>query len=292
MLKINQITGGFILSLGCLFAAAFAHAQTADLDISKFLQESVLKTNQTNFRLISDYAYKMRRTINSQNGKTTSTLFESYFPSRLKKRSENRGVIIVLEENGIATPAKKIDKQRREAGKNLEKAGKASDEKSTLLEQKREKGLPLEWTYNVAVGLTTFLEVCQFKTPLREVVEGRETISLTFDECDISKLPETKSYLANIQGKVLFDVEDKAPIRLEAWQKTPLSSGDAQVSPKVLILFAQKRVAESVWFPTLIRVEGIGSEVVFPNLKINWQIEFFDYKLPETEIKDVKINSE
>jgi hypothetical protein len=25
-------------------------------------------------------------------------------------------------------------------------------------------------------------------------------------------------------------------------------------------------------------------------LKINWQIEFFDYKLPETQIEDIKIN--
>lgn len=290
MVKINQIIGGIILSLVCLFSVVSAQTKTVDLDISRFLQESILKTNQTNFRLISDYTYKMRRTINSQDGKTTSTLFESYFPSRLKKQGGNRGVVIVLEENGIALSAKKIEKQRREASKNLEKASNASDEKSTLLEQKRDKGLPLDWTFNVAVGLTTFLEVCEFKTPLQEILDGRETLSLNFDECNISKLPETKSYLANIQGKVLFDVKDKAPIRLEAWQKTPRSSGDAQDSPAISILFAQKKVAEGVWFPALIRVVGIGNEVVFPNLKMNWQIEFFDYKILETEVKDVQIN--
>lgn len=291
MVKTNQTIGNIILILVCLFSVVSAQAQVADFDISKFLRESILKTNQTNFRLISDYTYKMRRTINFQDGKTTTTLFESYFPSRLKKQGGNRGVIILLEENGVALSAKKIEKQRRDAGKNLEKASKESDQKSTLLELKREKGLPLDWSYGIAVGLNTFLEACKFKALLRETVDGRKAISLSFDECSVSKLPASKSYLANVQGKILFDVEDKMPIRLKAWQKTPLSPDDAHVSPKVLVIFTQKRIAEGVWFPALVRVEGIGNEVVFPNLRTNWQIEFFDYNLPETEIKDVQINS-
>jgi hypothetical protein len=151
--------------------------------------------------------------------------------------------------------------------------------------------LALDWTYNVAVGLSTFLEVCEFNTPLREILDGRETISLAFDKCDISKLPETKFYLSNIQGKVWFDATDKVPVRLEAWQKISSSPAATQVSPKVLILFAQKRISEGVWFPALIRVEGVGNEAVFPGLRINWQIEFFDYRLPETEIKDIRVNS-
>lgn len=295
MLKIKQIIVSIILQSVCLFAAAFPQtknsARIESFDISAFIQESILKTKRTNFRLISDYTYKMRRTVNSPNGKTTTTLFESYFPSRLNKQRENRGIIIVLEENGAALSAKKIEKQRREAGKKLEKAGNAPDEKSTLLEAKRANGLPLDWTYNVAVGLNTFLEGCKFTAPLREKVDRRETISLTFGECSAGGLPETKSYLANIQGKVWFDATDKIPIRLESWLKASHSTNDARVSPKTTILFTQQRVADGVWFPAAIRVQGIGNETVFPTLKLNWRIEFFDYKLPETDIKDVRINS-
>jgi hypothetical protein len=294
MLKISQIIGGIILGLAGLFSTILGQTenpvQTVDLDVAGFIQESLLKTNQANFRLISDYTYKMRRTINSQDGKTTSTLFESYFPSRLKKQGENRGVIIVLEENGKALPAKKIEKQRREAAKNLEKSGKAPEKKSTSLEQRRDKGLPLDWTYNVAVGLTTILEVCRFYSPLQDTIEGRESISLSFDRCNVNNLPVNKSYLANVRGKIWFDAADKAPVRLEARQKSHPKSGTAQFSPKVSIIFTQKRVSEGLWLPALIRVEGIGNEAVFPNLKINWQIEFFDYKLPETQIEDIKIN--
>ena len=291
MLKTKQIIVGIILQLFCLFVIAFPQtgnsAQIENFDISAFVQESVLKTNQANLRLISDYTYKMRRTINLPDGKTTSTIFESYFPSRLNKRSANRGIVIVLEENGTALSAKKIEKQRREAVKKLEKAENAADGKSTLLEDKRAKGLPLDWTYNVAVGLNTFLEVCKFDAPFRETIDGRETISLNFAECNVNGLPETKFYMANIQGKIWFDATDKIPIRLEARQKKTLSPNAAQFSPKNLILFAQQRVADGVWFPALIRVEGISSETVFPTLKMNWKIEFFDYKLPETEIKNV-----
>lgn len=291
MVKTNQTIGGIILILVCLFSVVSAQTEVADLNISEFLRESILKTNQANFRLVSDYTYKMRRSLNFQDGKITSKLSEIYFPSRLKKQVENKGVTILLEENGIALSAKEVEKQRRKAGENLEKAERQSEQKSILLEQKRETGLGIEWTFRVTVRLTTFLEACQFKTPLQETVDGRKAISLNFDECNIGKLPETKSYLAYIQGKVLFDVEDKVPIRLEAWRKTPFSPANAQVSSKVLVYFAQKRVAQGVWFPDLIRVEGIGNEVVFPNLKANWQIEFFDYKFLETEIKDVQINS-
>ena len=295
MLKTRQIIVGVILQLVCLSAAAFPQTGNSDqienFDVSAFTKESILKINQTNFLLISDYTYKMRRTVNSPDKKTTSTLFESYFPARLSKQKENRGIIIVLEENGIALSAKKVEKQRREAGKKLQKAESAPDEKSSLLEAKRAKGLPLDWTYNVAVGLNAFLEFCKLNTPLRETVDGRATVSLNFNDCNSEGLPEAKSYLKNIQGKVWFDAADKIPIRLEAWRKTSLTADTTQILPKNSILFSQQRVTDGVWFPAVISVEGIGNEAVFPNLKINWRIEFFDYKLPETEIKDVRINS-
>lgn len=286
-------TSNFILYLIVVltfFVSGFAQTeiapQAADLDVAKFLAESLLKTEQANLRLVSDYTYKMRRTVTKPDGKTFSTLFESYFPSWLDNKGGTGGVIITLEENGKALSAKKIEKQRREAAAKLEKIANASAVKSTSLEDRREKGVPLDWTYNVAVGLSSFLQFCDFHTPVWETVDGRETISLNFDGCSTSKLLADKSYLANLRGKIWFDALEKIPIRLEARQKTPSSA-----TSKTLLLFTQKRVAENAWFPSLIRVEGIGNETVFPNLKINWQLEFFDYKLPQTEIKDVKIGA-
>lgn len=290
ILKLSRIIGGSALILICLFSSGFAQTgsslQTVDLDISKWLAESLLKNNQAHFRVISDYTYKLRRTITKQNGEKSSTLFELYFPSRFNNKGGTRSVTITLEENGIALPAKKIEKQRREAAEKLEKIANASNVKSASLEERREKGVPLDWSFNVSVGLASFLQVCEFHMPLREIVDGQETISLSFDKCDGGKLAVDKSYMANIEGKIWFDALEKVPVRLEAWQKTSPS-----MTPKTLILFTQKRIAEAVWFPDLIRVEGTGNEAVFPNLKINWQYEFFDFKLPQTEIKDVKIGS-
>lgn len=290
MFKMCRITGTIILILICLFSTAFAQtansSQTVELDIPKWLAESVLKTNQAHFRLVSDYTYKMRRTVTNQNRKTSATLLESYFPSRLDNKSGRGGVIITLEENGVALSVKKIEKQRREAAKKLEKIANSSEHKGTPLEEMREKGVPLDWTFTVSIGLSSFLQVCEFQTPLRETVDGRETIVLSFDRCDTSKLPANKSFMANLHGKIWFDRLEKVPVRLEAWQ-----GHSTAPEQKVLILFTQKRIADAIWFPDLIRVEGVGNEAVFPDLKINWQFEFFDYKLPQTEIKDVKIGS-
>jgi hypothetical protein len=292
MLNLSRILGGILLIVICLFSIGLAQSESSsqiiDPDISKFVAESLLKTNQAHFRLVSDYTYKMRRTVTRQNGETSSTLFESYFPPRLNNKGRTGGVIVTLEENGKVLSAKEIEKQRREAAEKLQKIAEASEQKSTSLEEKRDKGVPLDWMYNnVSVGLSSFLQVCEFHTPLREVIGGRETIILSFDRCDASKLSADKSYMVRLQGKVWFDALEKIPVRLEAWQRASLS-----LPPKTLILFTQKRIAEAAWFPSLVRVEGIGNEAVFPGLKINWQLEFFDYKLPQTEIKDVKIGSE
>jgi hypothetical protein len=289
-LKTSRIIGSLSLILICLFSNALAQSENPppaiDLDVSKWIAESLLKTNQTNLRLISDYSYKMRRTNTKRDGKINISLSEAYFPSRLKNKSETKGVIIQLEENGVALPEKKIEKQRREAAEKLEEMSNASEQKTSALEEKREKGVSLDWTNQVAVGLSSFLRVCQFHTPRKQIVDGRETLILNFNRCDSGKLPENKSYLANLQGRVWFDVSDKAPIRLEAWEKTLTAA-----PPKVPLLFAQQRVAESTWLPALIRVEGVGNEILLSNLKINWQIEFFDYKLAQIEIKDVVIDS-
>ncbi|MBA2620742.1 MAG: hypothetical protein H0U87_06035 [Acidobacteria bacterium] len=59
MQKINQIIGGVILFAVCSLPAVFAQNKAVDLDVSGFIQESILKTNRANFRLISDYEYKI-----------------------------------------------------------------------------------------------------------------------------------------------------------------------------------------------------------------------------------------
>ena len=290
LLKTCRITSGIAVVLICMLSGVFAQTgnspKAVEIDISKWLAESLLKTKQAHFRLVSDYTYKMRRTVTKQNGEISSTLFESYFPPRLKNKGGTGGIIITLEENGVPLPEKKVEKQRREAAAKLEKIADASEQKSMPLEEQREKGLPLDWTFNVAVGLNSFLQHCDFHSPLREILDGRETITLSFNECRADKLPENKAYQANMEGRIQFDELEKIPVRLEAWAKKSASS------PKILLLFKQKRITESVWLPELIRVEGVKNEAVFPNLKINWQLEFFDYKLPQTEIKDVKVGSQ
>lgn len=211
----------------------------------------------------------MQRTHTRRDGKITSSLAESYFPARLKNISGTEGVVILLEENGVPLPEKKIEKQCREAAEKLEEMSNTSEQETSALEEKREKGVSLDWTNQIAIDLSSFLRVCEFHTSRKQIVEGRETLILNFNRCNPGKLPENKSYMVNLQGRVWFDVSDKAPIRLEAWEKTLTAA-----PPKVPLLFVQQRVAESTWLPASIRFEGIGSEAVLSNLKINWQIEF------------------
>jgi len=285
-----------ILLTGFIFCATLASqglAQTAkrasvdDFDVRTFLETSVKRVKQLNFVMMSDYTYKFRRSSIDQKGKQTSRLFELYFPSRIKKRGGSRGVSVQLEENGVPFTPAKIEKLRAEAAKELEKQVAAPDKDSSLLEAERERGLDLTWKYEVGVNMTSVLVRCKFAAPSPGKRDGREAIVLDLRDCGSVNSDDSLAYVSSLRGQVWFDTSDKVPGRLDAWSSSAQAGGAV---PKPIVHFKQKRVADGLWLPEVVIVEGIGNESIFPKLKLNWRMEFFDYKLSETEVKAAKVN--
>lgn len=294
--KIKFIVSGVFLTLAFANIAVFSQAmatanQTSgdgDLNVLKLVRESFANQLRANWRMSSEYSYKYLMTVKSKS-KTETWLRESYFPARLKRGKRTNSVSVLLAKNGVPAAAEKIEKERREAAEKLEKADNESEEKSRPLEDLREKGTSLEWTWNdVSVGMHIFLGRCRFDSPRREFSAGRDAITLHFQSCTIAQAPENYAYLANIEGKLWLDAADKMPVRLEAYAK-PATAATASVNNSPVIVFTQKKVAENLWLPASIVITGIGNEAVFPKLKVDRALEFSDYRKSQTEIKEVKI---
>lgn len=294
--KIKSVVLNVCLTLVC---ASFAFSQTtkqqtpeSDLDVPKLVRESFANQMRSNWRMSFEYTYKWLTTIENGKGKIETSLRESYFPSRVKRQGRTNSLSVLLAKNGAPVAPAKIEKERREISEKLEKAAAEPDDKSKSFEEVREKGITYDWLWNnVSVGMNIFLGRCRFDSPSREIVDGRAAVKLRFQTCSASGAPESYAYLLNIRGEIWIDEADKMTVRFEAYAKNPtLAAANQSESPA--IVFTQKKVAEGFWFPTLISIYGAGNETVFPNLKTNRRMEFFDYKQSQTEVREVKVGAQ
>lgn len=291
--KVKRIAVCLIFALVC--ACSTAAAQTTfdlqtDADVAKFVAESYKNQLRANWQMMHEYTYKNRYSVTYRKGKTVSWLTEQFFPSRFKRGGGTRGVFVTLEKNGVPLAPEKIEKERREVAEELEEADSESEAKSGSSEEEREKGSAMQWKWvGVNASPYQYLYRCRFTAPKREIVDGRQAIALDFDDCKAGEGASFIRYMPNLRGRAWFDEADKMPIRFEifAKNKTPANS----VATKPAILIVQKKVREGFWFLNLIEVEGIGNEAVFPDTKVNWKMEFSDFALSQTEIKDYKIGA-
>ncbi len=280
-----KLIGIIFLALVSQSSSLFAQDITNNAEMTEFIAEGILKNNQGYLQIVSNYSYKSRLKWNDKNGKERSKVTEMYFPQRTNNKGRTTAINIKIEENGKPLSEQEIQKQRERVSKQLEKNANTSTEKTTSLEDHQKNGIPLEWVVkDVSIGFITFLQACKFYASSKEIIDGREAISIDFDKCDVSKQPSENAYLAKLQGTIWFDVLDKNPVKLSAWQANSKSKSS-------IIIIRQQRITESIWFPEFVQVRGIGNEIVFPKLKIDWRMEFFDFKLALTEVKDVKVGN-
>lgn len=292
---INLIVLNFCFALFCAVLPAFAQIEKkpdeSALTVSQLVRDSYANQLRANWRMNFEYTYKRQASLTDRKGKTETWLYETFYPERYRRRGNTQSVSVLLEKDGVPLAAEKIDRLRREAAEKLGSAANQSAEKSVSLEEARKQGMPFDWTWHDAsIGAHVFLRRCQFDSPQRELIDGRETVSLNFSNCNAANLGDSFAYLANVQGKIRFDLTDRMPIRLEAYSKTSSPGGLNAAPPKAVITIEQTKVAEGLWLLSSITVNAIGQKLIFPKTQVNWQMKFFDYKLGVTEIEDIKIN--
>ena len=309
---LNKIALKFILCFTIIFAAlASAFGQTQNsFDIPSLLREVKQKSDDNWRKVIAElpnYSYKWRKVLRQAGKKRqikeTSELYEIFFPTKCPIK-KCRIVTVLLAENGKPLTAAKIEKQRVKAGERLERMEEDVQAQQLPVNQTS----PLRWMefpyyisrlfsskieIIVSIDAREILEKCEFFTPVREIVNGRETIALSFRPRADAVFSETTSYIPQAEGKIWIDATEKVLIRLAIWQK---ETKFAETTSDYLLEHAAlardlTRTEEGIWFPRLGRINGLGYPNLFAEMKSDFSIEDFDYHRFNTEIKSVQVGS-
>ena len=302
----------FILCFAVIVAAfASAFSQTQDsLDIPTLLSE-VKEKSDDNWRRASaeypNYTYKWRKTWRKADKKgkieVHSELYELFSPTKCPIKKCRR-VNVLLAKDGKSLAAEKIEKQRAEAGKKLERI--EADAQAQPLSPNPK--VPLYWmTFGywinrpfsseqeliVWIDGREILEKCEFFAPAREVINGRETIGLGFRPRAGVAFGETTKYMSQAEGEIWIDAADRVLIQLAIWQK---GTKFAETTSSYLLEHAalvrdMTLTKEGIWLPRLGRVNGLDYPNLFAEMRSDFSIENFDYHRFKTEVKAVEISN-
>lgn len=281
-----------------------------EAEIRALIFEGIRKSNQNweaMSRHYSDYSFKWRKVLREKDGKgklkEESELYEVYAATTKCWTKKCRRALILLEENGKRVAPERLEKERLKVGAQMEKDERAAKESASASVN---ESAGLHWMrffvrFNhfarksnlVLLDGQEILEKCEFTSPQREIVAGREMIALEFrPRVGATFLKETE-YMPEVEGKIWMDAGDKVFARLAVWPKG--TKFDNQRSDYLLehaaLAYDLVRTKEGLWFFRLGRINGAGYSDFFPRLKKDFSIEQFDYTYFKVEVEQSQINA-
>ncbi len=257
------------------------------LDVVALLREVEKNQDELEDR-VAEYAFKQTETdreINSKGElkKETVKVYEVYpLPNR-------EPVQKLISENGVPLSADRATKEDRRVQEEFEKAerDKAKDEKK-MAQRRAERD-------KKDTEISPFLKVCEFVSPRRELLAGRETIVFDFrPRAGFKPKNREESLIAKLIGVVWIDPVDKQVIRLEARLAEGFKmAGGLLVSlkPGAALVVEQTRMQQGVWLPRFAHVNLSVKVLLFGGGDFNKTIEWSDYKHFAGDVKDYKIDS-
>jgi len=146
-----------------------------------------------------------------------------------------------------------------------------------------------------ATDISPFLRACEFVSPRREMLEGREAIVFDFrPRPGFRPQNREESLIAKLIGVVWIDPVDKQVIRLEARLAEGFKmAGGLLVSlkPGAALVIEQTRMVQGVWLPRFAHVNLSVKVLLFAGGEYNKTIEWSEYKHFSGDVKDYKIDA-
>jgi hypothetical protein len=261
------------------------------LDVAGLLREVGKNQDEIENR-VAEFAFKQTETDREINGKgelkkQTVKVYEVYpLPNR-------EAVQKLISENGVPLSPERAAKEERRVNEEFLKAEreKEQDEKKAARRRAdREKKSKEEGT-----EISPFLKACEFVSPRKEMLEGRETIVFDFrPRPGFRPKNREESLIAKLIGVIWIDPVDKQVIRLEARLAEGFKmAGGLLVSlkPGAALVIEQTRMAQGVWLPRFAQVNLSVKVLLFAGGDYNKTIEWGDYKHFSGDVKDYKIDA-
>lgn len=245
-----------------------------------------------------NYTYKLKKTHHVLNERgnsihTQEQVFEAY-PIR------GEHVLITISRDGI--PSRTTSDERKRAAKQIEEAERKGAEtipaeKSDDTEADGYVSAGVMGIYHgkmgyVSINISTILRSCEFFSPRIEKIGDREMVVINYRHRAGTKLATNHAYIAGLVGTVWIDRIDKAVTRLEGWPTSAAAFDLVQsTAPRdeAALIYQQTRLANGIWFPSMIRMNAGGRIDLFDGL--NWDVtfEFTNYQRFNTQADDIKI---
>jgi hypothetical protein len=265
-------------------------AASDKLDVAALLREVGQNQDETEDR-VSEYSFTQTETDRAINDKgelkkQTVKVYEIYpLPNReaVQKLISENGV--PLSQERAAKEDRRVQEQFLKAEREKEKDEKKVAQRRAEREKKRAEG----------TEISPFLKACEFVSPRREMLAGRETIVFDFRPRPGFK-PQNReeSLIAKLIGVLWIDPIDKQVIRLEARLAEGFKmAGGLLVSlkPGAALVIEQTRMAQGVWLPRFAQVNLSVKVLLFGGGDYNKTIEWSDYKHFSGDVKDYKIDA-
>jgi len=268
-------------------------AATENFDVAALLREVERNQDELENR-VAEYAFKQTETdreINSKGElkKETTKVYEVYpLPNR-------EPVQKLISENGVMLSAERAAKEDRRVQEEFAKAEREKEKDEQKVAQRRAEREKAKAEGREATEISTFLKVCEFVSPRREIIGAREAIVFDFRPRQAFK-PKNReeSLIAKIIGVVWIDPVDKQVIRLEARLNEGFTMGGGllvSLKPGAALVIEQTRMVQGVWLPKFAHINLSVKVLLFGGGDYNKTIEWSEYKHFSGDVKDYKIDA-
>ncbi|HEX7334764.1 MAG TPA: hypothetical protein VF290_24895 [Pyrinomonadaceae bacterium] len=266
---------------------------TETLDVAALLLE-VGKNQDEIEKRVSEYAFKQTEIDREINGKgelkkETVKVYEIYpLPNR-------EPVQKLISENGVPLSPERAAKEDRRVQEEFAKAEREKEKDEKKEAQRRAEREKKRAEGDESTDISQFLKACEFVSPRREMLSGRETIVFDFRPRPGFK-PKTReeSLIAKLIGVVWIDPVDKQVIRLEARLAEGFKmAGGLLVSlkPGAALVMEQTRMDQGVWLPRFAQVNLSVKVLLFGGGDYNKTIEWSEYRHFAGDVKGYKIEA-
>jgi len=260
------------------------------LDVAALLRDITRNQDEIENR-VSEYAFKQTETDRQINDKgelkkQTVKVYEVYpLPNR-------EPVQKLISENGVPLSKERAAKEDRRVQEEFEKAEREKEKDEKRVAQRRAER---EKKDNEGTEISPFLKVCEFVSPRRESLAGRETIVFDFrPRAGFRPKTREESLIAKLVGVVWIDPVDKQVIRLEARLAEGFKmAGGLLVSlkPGAAVVIEQTRMDQGIWLPRFAQLNLSMKVLLFGGGDYNKTVEWSDYKHFSGDVKDYKLDA-
>lgn len=265
-------------------------AATENLDVAALWREVIANQDEIDKR-VAEYAFRQTETDREINDKgelkkETIKVYEVYpLPNR-------EPVQKLISENGVLLSAEKAAKEDKRVQEEFAKAEREKEKDEKKVAQRRAER---EKKKAEGAEISPFLKVCDFVSPRREVLEGRETIVFDFrPRAGFKPKTREESLIAKLVGVVWIDPVDKQVIRLEARLAEGFKMAGGwlvSLKPGAALVIEQTRMTQGVWLPKFAQINLSVKVLLFSGGDYNKTIEWSEYRHFSGDVKDYKVDT-